>query len=101
MARLQINGLPNAAGGGVPAPLFSHRLLGVVHRVFDAQDDEREAFARLFLQGVRQIKLKRSVAAFVMAEVLAVAPAIGEEICGANVQDRPFIFPGIVFGELN
>src|SRR6476619_3963814 len=39
MSRLDKHRLPNAARGRVPAPLFSDRLLRVLHRIFHAQNN--------------------------------------------------------------
>ena len=73
VARLDKNGLPDAAGGGVPAPLFADGLLVIIHRVLNAEDDERGAphpgpLPRAQREkSVRQIKFEGRIAAFVMA----------------------------------
>ena len=36
-SRFKENSLPDAAGRGVPTPLFAHGLLGILHRIFDPQ----------------------------------------------------------------
>src|SRR5689334_704806 len=40
MAGLDEDGLPDAAGGGVPAPLFADGLFGIIHRVFDTEHQQ-------------------------------------------------------------
>ena len=83
--RLDENRLPDAARCRVPVPLLADRLLFVVHWVFNAKDQNRAARSvRQRFQGVRQVELERVVAAFVMPQVDAVAPAIGEKIRRAN-----------------
>ncbi len=52
-------------------------------------------------QGVGQIKFKWRVAALVMAEVPAIAPAIGEKVGRADGQNHPFAVPGFAVGNLN
>src|SRR5437867_1342792 len=91
VAGLEIDRLPNPTGGGVPSPLLAHRLLGVVHRIFDAQYQKSmaaptpRALLRARLSGraslsrfqrFGQIKLKRRVPPFVVAQMHAIAPAI-------------------------
>ena len=91
---LDENGLPNTAGGGVPAPLFSHRLLGVIHRVLNAQDQLTGTCAiGLRFERISKIKLERSVTALVVTEMFTIAPAVGEEICCPDGEDDALIFP--------
>ena len=98
VARLEEDGLPDAAGRRVPAPLFADGLLGVVHRVFHAQHDHRAGKpVRVRLaEGVGQVELERRVAALVVAERLAVAPAVREEIRRADGQDHALARPRAV-----
>src|SRR4051794_25846784 len=63
-ARLDKDCLPDAAGGRVPTPLFAHRLLVIVHRVLDAQDQPPVTRSiRRFLQGVGQVEFKGRITA--------------------------------------
>ena len=67
MARLHIDSLPDAAGCGVPMPLFANWLLGIIHRIFDAQDNQGAPGFFRIIQSLSQIEFKGRVAAFVMA----------------------------------
>src|SRR5579883_1081021 len=98
-ARLQVNGLPDAARGCVPAPLLADRLLGVVHRVLDPQDNEG-GFGFGF-ERIGNIKLERRVPAFMRADMPAVAPAVGEKIRGPDMKDNPFALPCFVARDIH
>src|SRR5205085_3620414 len=73
--RFKIDRLPDAAGGGVPIPLLAYRLLGVVHRLLDPQDDQRLAPTRHIGQSFREIEFERRITAFMFPQVNAIAPA--------------------------
>ena len=89
--------LPDAAGGGVPVPLFTNGLLGVVHRIFHAQDQHAAAVG---VERVGQVELEGVVPTLVPSERLAVAPALGEEVRRTDREDDAFAGPGgIVTGD--
>ena len=93
------NGLPDAAGGGVPVPLLADGLLGVVHGVLHAQDQDA---ATVGVERVGQVELERVVATLVPPERLAVAPAFGEEVRRADREDDALAGPsGIVAGDVD
>ena len=50
---------------------------------------------------VGEIEFEWVITAFVMAEVNAVAPAIGEEIGCPNGQEHAFVFPGVICGNFD
>src|SRR4051812_29719385 len=57
--RFDENGLPDSAGAAVPAPLFTHELLAIVHRVFDPNHQSAvEQAIRAGLQRVGQIEFE-------------------------------------------
>ena len=60
VAGLDEHGLPDTAGRRVPLPLFANGLLGVIHRVLDAQDDDA---ASIGVERIGQVELERRVPA--------------------------------------
>ena len=67
-ASLDENGLPNATGCGVPSPLFTDWLLGVVHRVLHTKNKQSGAGAvRLEVEDIGKVELKWGISAFVPA----------------------------------
>src|SRR5437879_8080425 len=56
----------------------------------------RFADAIVFDQTISEIKFERRVAAFVMADMSSVAPAVGKEISGTDGQNGAFASPGFV-----
>src|SRR5437762_12763138 len=97
VAWLEIDGLPNAARGRVPTPLFAYRLLGIVHRIFDPEHDHPLALPVALFERLGDVKFERVIAAFVMSQMNAVTPAIGKKIGGADVQNDAIRGPGFVF----
>src|SRR5438477_2811169 len=82
-------------------PLLADRLLAVVHRVLDAEHEQRAADTIFFDERVGEIELERGVTAFVITEMPAVAPGVGEKIRGADREDDAFVFPDRVRGNFN
>jgi len=97
-ARFEPDCLPNAAGGGVPFPLFADGLLGIVHRILNA-DHERGVLIAVVggFERVGDVEFVREIAAFAMADVLAVHPNVGKEIGGADGENGAFAVPRFVF----
>src|ERR1051325_8374857 len=93
-ARLDEHGLPDAARGRVPFPLFADGLLVIVHPVLDAQHDHSFAGAAFLNERVRDIEFEWCISTFMLAEMFAIHPAVGTEIGGANCKDDPFFLPG-------
>ena len=100
-ARLEVNCLPDAAGGRVPAPLLAHRLLRVVHRVFHAQDQQPSFTSAAGVQRFGQVELEGGVAPFVVAQVNPVAPGVGEKIRRPDVENHPLALPRLVVRHLD
>jgi len=77
-------------------------LLVVVHGIFDPQHDQAGPMTIAGrIERVGKIELKRGVTPFVMAEMMAVAPAIGEEIGRANGQDDALAVPMRIVRDVN
>ena len=96
---LDIDGLPDAAAGGVPAPLFPDGLLMVIHGVFHAEDDGALArTVRKSLECIGNVEFGRKITAFLAAEMAAVAPAIQEVIGSTNDEDDALVLPGFCIG---
>src|SRR5437879_1221264 len=101
-AWLDKNGLPDSARGRVPAPLLAHRLLVVIHRIFDSEHQPTAPTPiAQFRQSLRQIEFKRRVAALMMAEMAAVAPAVSEKVRRPDRQDQPFTVPNRVIRDFD
>src|SRR5262249_49647443 len=99
VTRLDIDGLPDTAGGRVPAPLLADGLLRVIHGVLDAQHEQSLKETIAIGQGISEIEFERSVSAFVVTKMCAIAPTVGEKIRRADVKDDTFVFPGLVIGQ--
>src|SRR5688572_20410392 len=93
-ARFDPYGLPDAACRGVPAPLFSDGLFGIIHRIFDADHKRGMKFAVVAgLERVSDVEFVRKITAFAMTQMNAVHPNVGEKIGGANGEDRSLALP--------
>jgi hypothetical protein len=94
---LQIHRLPDATAGGVPPPLFAHRLLVIIEGIFDSKHDQAAPGPiGERLKRIRDVEFQRQVPGLMFSEMHSVAPAIRKKIRGANLQNYTPALPRLI-----